>query len=318
LYVTDALEIDSYHVASQLGRSSRHRVFAFNGSAGVWRKQAIADAGGFTWETVTEDMLLSFRAYMKGYNLVYAPHHPQCLEVTSNILSHVQQRHRWTKGAVQVYRNFASTMLLSRNVPFMVKYEFVAKTLASSQMFCHTAVHILYPHVQLNSFLVQMYQSMTVAVTAAYLITTFHVIFAKVSGKNGHYKNLWSRITRIRFIVCSYALQRGMALFQFQAMLEGALSDDATFLTTPKAGAPNQSHLKGDFYVAAFAGLLVACHHILFYFVYTPPMGDDIVLQVLHYFWVPISVAGLVWVSASFLAAKSKDLLQKLWKNALL
>jgi cellulose synthase/poly-beta-1,6-N-acetylglucosamine synthase-like glycosyltransferase len=129
----DAFGLDIHHVCEQVGRSINYRLFGFNGTGGIWRRRAIEDAGGFTWETITEDLLLSYRAYMMGYELVYVRHFPQCLEVPAHIQAHIQQKHRWTKGFLQVFRLFRGN-LLSPKVPFWVTYEFFSHVLGSIQL----------------------------------------------------------------------------------------------------------------------------------------------------------------------------------------
>lgn len=81
----------------QTARGAVYQVFGFNGTGGLWRKSAVRDAGGWTWETVTEDLALSYNAYIKGYKFAYVRDIPQRLEVPGNFLAHVQQKHRWTK-----------------------------------------------------------------------------------------------------------------------------------------------------------------------------------------------------------------------------
>jgi beta-mannan synthase len=81
----------------QTGRAAAYGCFGFNGTGGVWRREAIAAGGGWSWETVTEDLALSYKAFLKGYRFVYVRDIPQKLESPANILAHLQQKHRWTK-----------------------------------------------------------------------------------------------------------------------------------------------------------------------------------------------------------------------------
>jgi len=81
----------------QTGRGAAYGCFSFNGTGGVWRKQAITDGGGWSWGSTTEDLALSYDTFIKGYRFVYVRDIPQQLEVPGNFLAHIQQKHRWTK-----------------------------------------------------------------------------------------------------------------------------------------------------------------------------------------------------------------------------
>ncbi|KAL3915853.1 MAG: hypothetical protein SGILL_005449, partial [Bacillariaceae sp.] len=97
----DSIGLDIHHTIEQTARSHLFGVFGFNGTGGVWRKQAIADAGGWTWDTVTEDLAISYLAHLEGYAFRYLSDCPQMLELPSNLLAHVQQKQRWIKGFLQ-------------------------------------------------------------------------------------------------------------------------------------------------------------------------------------------------------------------------
>ena len=301
----DSIGLDIHHVIEQLGRSTNYRVFGFNGTGGIWRKQTVADAGGFTWETVTEDMLMSYRAYMKGYDFIYVRYYPQCLEVTADILSHVQQRHRWTKGFLQVFRIYRWTILTSPKVPFAVKYEFFAKILATMQLVLTVLLHVVYPHLKLPAIdhsLLYLWLVRLGSLDA--LLTPIHGILSKVPSRNGHYESLWSRIGRLRFVIPFYSLRMGMTMFELKAILEGLWSDDATFLTTPKTGSNNSVKRVWLDDLASWIGLVLVCHHIYFYFIVESHPDFDPKLRYLMLGWVTTYVVGQFCVSVDFLLAK--------------
>jgi cellulose synthase/poly-beta-1,6-N-acetylglucosamine synthase-like glycosyltransferase len=101
---SDALALDVHHVNEQTGRAAAFGFFGFNGTGGVLRKTAIEAAGGWKWDSVTEDLALSYDAAMEGFRFVYVRDMPQLLEVPGTFSSHIQQKHRWTKGFAQVFR----------------------------------------------------------------------------------------------------------------------------------------------------------------------------------------------------------------------
>ena len=258
-------------------------------------------------------MLMSYRAYMKGYELVYVRHYPQCLEVTADILSHVQQRHRWTKGFLQVFRIYRWTILTSPKVPFAVKYEFFAKILATMQLVLTVLLHIVYPHVKLPAMdhsLLYLWLVRLGSLDA--LLTPIHGIMSKVNGSNGHYKSLWSRFARLGLVIPFYSLRMGMTMFEGKAILEGLWSDDATFLTTPKTGSNNNVKRVWLDDLAAWIGLVIVCHHSYFYFMVESHPDFDPKLRYLMLGWVATYIVGQVCVSTDFLLAKHKNVRDKL------
>ena len=75
--------------------------FNFNGTAGIWRREAIESAGGWQHDTLTEDLDLSYRAQLMGWKFVYAPFVVAPAEVPPDIAAFKSQQHRWAKGSVQ-------------------------------------------------------------------------------------------------------------------------------------------------------------------------------------------------------------------------
>ncbi len=100
-----ALMLDGHFTVEHLARFRTGRFFNFNGTAGVWRKQAIIDGGGWQHDTVTEDLDLSFRVQMtKKWRLVYLPEIGTPAELPEDINGFKTQQFRWAKGSIQVAR----------------------------------------------------------------------------------------------------------------------------------------------------------------------------------------------------------------------
>ncbi|MBW1904602.1 MAG: hypothetical protein JRJ24_04715, partial [Deltaproteobacteria bacterium] len=87
------------------------RFFNFNGTAGMWRKTAITDAGGWQHDTITEDMDLSYRAQLAGWKFVYAPEVSAPAELPCDMNSFKGQQYRWAKGSVQTARKLLGQIL---------------------------------------------------------------------------------------------------------------------------------------------------------------------------------------------------------------
>ena len=104
---------------------SRHAsgcFFNFNGTAGIWRRECIVDAGGWDHDTLTEDLDISYRAQMKGWKFVYALDHVAPGELPVELGALKSQQHRWAKGSTQTARKILPT-LLGSTLPLKVKLE---------------------------------------------------------------------------------------------------------------------------------------------------------------------------------------------------
>ncbi len=96
-----AMLLDGHFVFEHGGRARSGRFFNFNGTAGVLRKAAIEDAGGWQHDTLTEDTDLSYRAQLRGWEFVYVPQVEAPSELPTDMASFQIQQHRWAKGLIQ-------------------------------------------------------------------------------------------------------------------------------------------------------------------------------------------------------------------------
>lgn len=112
---SQALLLDGHFFVEQQARAGSGRYFNFNGTAGVFRRRCIEDAGGWQADTLTEDLDLSYRAQMKGWRFVFANDVvcPAELPVEMNALR--SQQHRWAKGSMQTAIKILPVLLRSRS-----------------------------------------------------------------------------------------------------------------------------------------------------------------------------------------------------------
>ena len=96
--------LDGHFVLEHGGRNRAGRFFNFNGTAGVWRREAIDDAGGWQHDTLTEDLDLSYRAQLRGWQFVFLPDLVAPAEVPVEMNAFKSQQHRWAKGSIQTCR----------------------------------------------------------------------------------------------------------------------------------------------------------------------------------------------------------------------
>ena len=122
--------LDGHCSVEQRGRNSAGYFMNFNGTAGVWRKEAIEDAGGWEHDTIVEDIDLSYRAQLRGWRMKYLEDYVTFGELPNSMLALRVQLFRWFKGNAQVARK-ALPLVLRSSQPLRVKLQACAHLLAS-------------------------------------------------------------------------------------------------------------------------------------------------------------------------------------------
>ena len=115
-----ALFLDAHFTVEQQARCLGGLLFNFNGTAGVWRRKTIDQAGGWRCDTLTEDLDLSMRAQLAGWKLLYNHAHVVPTELPNRLSGFKSQQYRWSKGAVETAIKLLPTILRS-SLPIRVK-----------------------------------------------------------------------------------------------------------------------------------------------------------------------------------------------------
>ena len=132
---SQAIFLDGHFVIEHTARNRSGRFMHFNGTAGVWRRTTIDDAGGWQHDTLTEDLDLSYRAQLKGWKFIYCPQFFAPAELPPEMIAFKQQAHRWTKGSMQTCIKLLPRILRSKQLPYTVK----------SEAFFHLSNTVVYP-----------------------------------------------------------------------------------------------------------------------------------------------------------------------------
>ena len=130
----EAILLDGHFVIEHSSRFRTGLFFNFNGTAGIWRRAAIEDAGGWQHDTLTEDTDLSYRAQMRGWHFLYLPEIDCPSELPVEMNAFKSQQARWAKGLMQTAKKILPRVLRS-DVPAKVKAE----------AFFHLTANISYP-----------------------------------------------------------------------------------------------------------------------------------------------------------------------------
>ncbi len=126
-----AFHLDAHFTIEQFARDRGGFFMNFNGTAGIWRKEAITDAGGWEADTLTEDLDLSYRAQLKGWKFRYVDEIGAPAELPAEMGAIKSQQYRWMKGGAEVARKMLFTLWKS-DAPFLTKFHGTFHLLSSS------------------------------------------------------------------------------------------------------------------------------------------------------------------------------------------
>jgi cellulose synthase/poly-beta-1,6-N-acetylglucosamine synthase-like glycosyltransferase len=130
-----AFALDLHFSLEQMGRQASGVFMNFNGTAGIWRKSCILDAGNWSGTTLTEDLDLSYRAQLKGWKIVYRPEIITPAELPQTVQAARSQQFRWNKGGAQNFRQLWRTLWGSKQLNLKEKIFGTAHLFSSSLFF---------------------------------------------------------------------------------------------------------------------------------------------------------------------------------------
>ena len=224
--------IDGHFAIEQTARSANHLFLNFNGTGGIWRRATIEDAGGWTADTLTEDLDLSYRAQLRGWHLEYVPDVIVPAEIPETYSAFKSQQFRWAKGSIQTAKKLLPSIFSSDRSLFV--------KLQSVFHLCHYLAHPLMLVVALLAlpalkFLGGSIHSWWLLVFAAPLIasTLGPTVLYTVSQRYLHPTD-WMR--RVLLLPALVLVGFGICLSNTRAVGEALLGVKSGFIRTPKNG----------------------------------------------------------------------------------
>lgn len=227
--------LDGHFVIEHIARNRSGRFFNNNGTAGIWRKTAIIDAGGWQHDTITEDMDLSFRAQLRGWRFVYVPDAVAPAEVPCEMNSFKGQQYRWAKGSAQTTRKILPLILKAR-LPLHVKLEAIFHLTNNFAYLFLVALACLQLPNMLLRHKVENPKLLLIDVPL-FFATSGSIIIFFLSTHHFLYRNVWDAVKRLPLTM---ALGIGLSINNAQAVLEGLFTNDAEFVRTAKHGVTNR------------------------------------------------------------------------------
>ena len=226
-----AIFLDGHFVIEHTARNRTGRFFNFNGTAGIWRKKTIIDAGGWQHDTLTEDLDLSYRAQMKGWNFIYLPMHEVPAELPVDIIAFKSQQHRWAKGSIQTAKKLLGRVFRS-DYPMKVKIEAVFHLAGNVNYLVMIPFSLLIlpliivrTELDWNRWLIidiPLFLLATTSISAFYLLSQKYIF---PSWKN-----------TFKYLLFLMGLGIGLSVNNSVAVIEALFGHESEFVRTPKFG----------------------------------------------------------------------------------
>ena len=260
-----AFALDAHFSLEQVGRNIKGHFINFNGTAGLWRKACILDAGNWEGDTLTEDLDLSYRAQLKNWKFKYLEDVETPAELPVVISAARSQQFRWNKGGAENFKKMKWRVIKSKNISSKTKMHGLLHLLNSSMFLSVFVVAILsipmlyikneYAH--LKSYFIVM--SFFVVSTLIFFVC-YWVMYKKIYG--GGFKGF---VNYIAMFFVFFSIAMGFSLHNSIAVVQGHLGKKSEFVRTPKFNISKfKDNLKRNKYIkktvsinVVFEGLLM-------------------------------------------------------------
>ena len=241
---------DTHFTLEQVGRNSKGHFINFNGTAGIWRKKTILDAGNWEGDTLTEDLDLSYRAQLKNWKFKYLEDVETPAELPVVVSAARSQQFRWNKGGAEVFRKSVRNILASKNIGWKTKFHGVMHLLNSSMFLYVFIVALLsvpmmyikdaYPHLSWVFKLTSFFIASTIILFSCYWITY----------KNIQGKTFDDFIDYVTLFLSFFSVALGFSWHNVSAVLQGYWGKKTEFVRTPKFNISSlKDSWKGNKYV---------------------------------------------------------------------
>ena len=226
----EAILLDGHFINEHGGRNFSGRFFNFNGTAGMWRRTAIEDAGGWQHDTLTEDTDLSYRAQLRGWKFIYNPDIVCPSELPVEMNSFKSQQARWAKGLIQTAKKILPAVWRS-DQPLRIKLEATFHLTANISY----PLMILFSLILLPAMIVRFYQGwfqMLYVDLPLFLACTCSVSSFYMAAQRELYPKTWK--SRIKYLPFLMATGIGLSVTNAKAVIEALLGIHTAFVRTPK------------------------------------------------------------------------------------
>ena len=229
-----AFALDAHFTLEQVGRSSKGHFINFNGTAGVWRKDCILDAGNWEGDTLTEDLDLSYRAQLRDWKFKYLEDVETPAELPVVISAARSQQFRWNKGGAENFRKMISRVFANKTLPFKTKIHGMLHLLNSTMFLNVLIVGILsipmlyikneYAHLKAYFYVMSFF----VISTLIFFICYWYMY------KKTHGSTFKDFVQYVVMFFTFFSIAMGFSLHNSIAVIEGHIGKRSEFVRTPK------------------------------------------------------------------------------------
>jgi len=231
-----AMFLDGHLLLEQTARSRSGRFFNFNGTAGLWRKTCIEEAGGWQHDTLTEDLDLSYRAQLAGWRFVFLQDVVTPAELPVDMNGFKSQQHRWTKGSIQTCKKLLPRIWRSE-LPMLIKLEATGHLTSNfAYLLLACLCVLLHPSTggPQTGWLRTMLIDIPIFLTASVSVAVFYIC-----AQRELHPRSW--LKEILLLPCLLALGVGLSLNNARAVVEAMFNHKSDFKRTPKYGIEHKA-----------------------------------------------------------------------------
>src|SRR5438552_5630496 len=259
-----AMFLDGHLLLEQTARSRSGRFFNFNGTAGLWRRSCIEEAGGWQHDTLCEDLDLSYRAQLAGWKFIFLPDVVTPAELPVDMNGFKSQQHRWTKGSIQTCKKLLPRIWRSE-LSFAIKAEATGHLVSNfAYLLLACLCVLLHPSTggPQSGWMRTLLIDIPIFLTASVSVAVFYVC-----AQRELHPRTWMK--QMLLLPCLLALGIGLSLNNARAVLEAIFNHKSGFTRTPKYGIERRSQSwRGCKYRAIKSGLPIAELAFGLYFTY--------------------------------------------------
>lgn len=229
-----AFALDAHFTLEQVGRNSKSHFINFNGTAGVWRKTCILEAGNWEVDTLTEDLDLSYRAQLKNWKFKYLEDVETPAELPMAISAARSQQFRWNKGGAENFRKMAWKLVKNKHISAKTKAHGLLHLL-NSTMFLNIfivavlSIPMLYIKNEYESLKPYFYVMSFFVVSSIIFFVCYWFMYKKIYGNS-----LKDFIEYLGMFFTFFSIAMGFSLHNSVAVLEGHFGKRSDFVRTPK------------------------------------------------------------------------------------
>ena len=223
------LALNHHFINEHLGREKADALTTFNGTAALWKKSAIESVGGFSTETLTEDLNLAYRAQLAGFRILYLPNITAGSELPDSLSAYFSQQFRWNKGAAENFQLLKGSL---KTLQLKKKFHALMHLLGSSfyaVTFSFLLIGLSLPFMGLQGAQLQITELLSNLLLLASLSLGIALFRAD---RDLHYSS--SLLHWALYFTSYLILSAGMSYRNTRAVLEGHLRKPSTFVRTPK------------------------------------------------------------------------------------